>query len=163
MVPAEDVLGTDMQQWEERLQEQPGDLQKILLLEQLLTGLIRDLPMDQGIVNSALTLIRDHPDELSIQTICRQTGWYYKKLERAFNRTVGYTPKQYCRIIRFNAAIRQIGQYKKAPLTKISHACGYYDQSHFIRDFHRYAGTAPGAFQPGEHTIADFLIRYQPV
>ena len=163
MIPAEDILGPAIQDWEDRLQELPDDVQKIHLLEQLLTGLIKDLPTDQSIVDSALALIRDHPDELSIHTICRQTGWYYKKLERAFKGRVGYTPKQYCRIIRFNKAIRQLGQYKNAPLTKISYACGYYDQSHFIKDFHRYAGTAPGNFRPEKQTIADFLIRYQPV
>lgn len=163
MVPAELVLGARIKGWEDRLQEQEGDANRVRLLEQLLTGLIGDLPGEPGILQAAIRMIREQPDELSVRAICQQTGWYYKKLERAFTVAVGYTPKQYCQIIRFNKAIRQISQYQNASLTKISHACGYYDQSHFIKDFHRYAGVAPGSWEPAAHSIADFLIRYQPV
>ncbi|HTI11358.1 MAG TPA: helix-turn-helix domain-containing protein [Puia sp.] len=169
MVPAEAVLGSRIKGWEDRLQDQQGDLNRVGLLEQLLTGLIGNgqigpgSPGGPGVLQAAVGMIRERPDELSVQAICQQTGWYYKKLERAFQESVGYSPKQYCRIIRFNRAIRLIHQHQSLSLTKISHGCGYYDQSHFIKDFYRYAGVAPGSWKPGEHSIADFLIRYQPV
>ena len=163
MIPAEDVLGASVKEWEQRLSELTDDKTRILLLEELLTGAIRDQRAGSGILPAALVIIRHHPDETCIQTICQQTGWYYKKLERAFKTSVGYTPKQYCRIIRFNKAIRQMGPDRNVSLTKIGYACGYFDQSHFIKDFYRYAGTAPGKWEPGNYSIADFLIRYQPV
>ncbi|HEX9510012.1 MAG TPA: AraC family transcriptional regulator [Puia sp.] len=163
MIPAEEILGTGIKEWEERLSEGMDDRARIFLLEKLLSGIIRDQRAGPGMLTAALAIIRDHPDEVSIQAICQQTGWYYKKLERAFKGAIGYTPKQYCRIIRFNKAIRQISRDKSSSLTKVGYACGYYDQSHFIRDFYRYAGMAPGSWEPEDQSIADFLIRYQPV
>ena len=193
MVPAEVVLGSRISRWEDRLQEEQGEIERVRLLERLLTGLIEDGNEGTGklgwrsgwggaggqgrrrgsggtggqdgfaVLQAAITMIRERPDEFTVQAICQQTGWYYKKLERAFNESVGYTPKQYCRIIRFNKAIRLMNQAKPLSLTRISHGCGYYDQSHFIKDFHQYAGVAPGSWEAEDQSIADLLIRYQPV
>jgi AraC-like DNA-binding protein len=181
LIPADYVLGAAIKGWEDRLFALREDGQRVLLLDRLLAGLVRDPPVEQTVLRPALTMIRHHPDDTSVQGICEQTGWYYKKLERAFKEQVGYTPKQYCRIIRFNKAIRQMSTpremgpyphegaprrpnaYKLDSLTKVGHACGYYDQSHFIKEFSRYAGTAPGDFPFVDHSMADYLIRHQPV
>ncbi|HWK03539.1 MAG TPA: AraC family transcriptional regulator [Puia sp.] len=163
LIPADYILGNAIKGWEDRLFELGEDSQRVLLLDQLLSGLIRELPADKILLRPVLATIRNYPDELSIQAVCEQTGWYYKKLERSFKETVGYTPKQYCRILRFNKAIRQMGRFKEVSLTKVGYACGYYDQSHFIKDFSRYTGITPGSFSLVDHSMADYLIRHQLV
>lgn len=161
LIPAADVFGAVIGEWEDRLYRESTDDGRISLLDRLLPTLLLHDPQTAPLVGSALELIRRHPDETSIQTICRQTGTYYKKLERLFQASVGYSPKQYYRIVRFNKAIRQIDGHR--PLTAIGYDCGYFDQSHFIREFRRFTGMTPRSFQPGEYTIADLLIRHQPV
>lgn len=161
MVPAADILGPSINEWEDRLYAQNCDLDKVRLLDQLFLGLLRGSSGVQPALGLALSIIRGHPGEASILDICSQTGWYYKKLERAFKASVGYTPSQYCKIIRFNQAFRKIN--KTLSYTEISHSSGYYDQSHFIKDFYRYAGIAPGDFKLVSESMTEFLLRYQPV
>jgi len=48
-------------------------------------------------------------------------------------------------------------------LTEICYDCNYFDQSHFIKDFHQFAGTAPASFKKEDNRVASFLIKHQPV
>jgi len=50
-------------------------------------------------------------------------------------------------LVRFERAVALV---KREPLlTSVALGAGYYDQSHFIREFHRVTGTSPGAFFRG--------------
>ena len=161
LVRAGEVLKVSIPELEDRMYQEVSDERRISLVDHLLLDQLHHVGDPSPLIISAMDLIRRQPDVTSIQVICHQTGLYYKKLERIFDTAVGYTPKQYCRLIRFNKAIRQMNRRKT--LTRIGYDCGYYDQSHFIRDFHRYVGVSPRHFRPGENTIADLLIRHQPV
>jgi len=166
MIPATELMGSLVEEWEERLYGQPSDEQRIALLEDLLFARIGELPSERPVLRRAIDLIRYDPGGAMLDDICKETGWHYKKLERSFAKAVGYMPKQYARIVRFNKAIRQMdvaGSQKSRSLTSIGYDCGYYDQSHFIKDFIQYVGIAPGKFIPDEQTIAGLLIRHQPV
>jgi methylphosphotriester-DNA--protein-cysteine methyltransferase len=57
---------------------------------------------------------------------------------------VGVTPKRYASLARFERAL-QLAR-GAASLTHAALDAGYYDQSHFIRDFTRFAGGPPGQF-----------------
>jgi AraC-like DNA-binding protein len=37
-------------------------------------------------------------------------------------------------------------------LTSIAYACGYFDQSHFIREFKSFTGDSPSSFNIGNTT-----------
>ena len=163
MVPAEQVLGAGVKEWEEPLYDKEKDADRIVLLDQLLRERVRDLSQEEQLLQAAAGSIRAKKEEVSIRAIADQAGWSYKRLERAFLRTVGYTPKSYHKIVRFNTAVRRMSSGKDRSLTEVCYECGYYDQAHFIKDFRRYTGTAPGHFQSEDNAIASFLIRHQPV
>lgn len=78
--------------------------------------------------------------------LAARVGLSVRQLERVFGEHVGLTPKVYLRILRFQqvlAALREGGRSTSWAELAISH--GYYDQSHFIGDFTRFVGVAPGA------------------
>ncbi|MHA4810554.1 helix-turn-helix domain-containing protein [Flavitalea flava] len=162
LVPAEVVFGQVLNQWESLLFEKKTDQERMLLLDRLLLKEVRSLPQEWEALKMAITSLKKGIEDSSLQMICHQTGWHYKKLERTFLKAVGYTPKHYGRITRFNRAIRKMKNGSRS-LTEIGYDCGYFDQSHFIRDFYQFAGTTPGHFQSEEHKMADMLIEYQPV
>jgi hypothetical protein len=45
------------------------------------------------------------------------------------------TPKVYCRIRRFQRAVRRMSKGGNVPWSDIALACGYFDQAHFANDF----------------------------
>lgn len=161
IIPAEYVLRTSMKDWEARLAEKKNDADRIYLLDGLMMQIANNTTTEWTSVSNAVETIRKS-SSVSVNALCNESQSYYKKLERSFLKHVGYTPKNYCRIVRFNKAIRQLHVSKKS-LTSVCYECGYYDQSHFIKDFRKFTGTSPKHFQTENSSIAGFLINHQPV
>ncbi|MFB6455273.1 DUF6597 domain-containing transcriptional factor [Chitinophaga sp. Hz27] len=161
LLPAELILGTAVKSLETQLSDYPDDDQRIQVLDTALKAALKITPADLLAVNQTIDILRNSQDDISIDTICQQTGWYYKKLERIFLKNIGYTPKHYHKILRFNNAVRFMQTTNT--LTNVSHVCNYFDQAHFIRDFRLFTGTTPSQFKREDNKIADILIKYQPV
>lgn len=69
-----------------------------------------------------------------------------RSLERFFLADVGITPVLYARICRFQSSLALFRQGKFRSLTEIAYSLGYFDQSHFIRDFKQFSGASPGTY-----------------
>ena len=70
-----------------------------------------------------------------------------KRFIDRFKLEVGMTPKRYCRIRRFQHALRLANRGCRIEWTDVALDCGYFDQAHFIHDFQRFAGLTPTAYQ----------------
>lgn len=64
-----------------------------------------------------------------------------------FRQQVGLTPKLFARICRFGRASTALRGDGNVDLAALALECGYFDQSHLIRDFHDFAGTTPAAWR----------------
>ncbi len=69
-----------------------------------------------------------------------------RSLERIFLSYIGIPPILFARICRFQSALALLQQGKCQSLTTIAHTLGYFDQSHFIRDFKLFSGVSPGIY-----------------
>ncbi len=161
LLPAELLLGKSVIDLEMRLSDYSDDDKQVQLLDAILKSRLGNAPADLLVVNQTIDILRNSPEDVSIDTICQQTGWYYKKLERIFLKNIGYTPKHYHKLLRFNKAVRYMRTTNT--LTDVCHVCNYFDQAHFIRDFRLFTGTTPSQFKKEENKIADILIKHQPV
>jgi AraC-like DNA-binding protein len=65
-----------------------------------------------------------------------------RQLERRFAERVGYGPKTFHRIARFQRAVDQLGR-DGAELARAAAAAGYADQAHLTRESRRLAGLSP--------------------
>ena len=72
---------------------------------------------------------------------------------RRFESCVGIPPKLYERIRRFQRALAEIGGL---PIAQVAAACGYYDQSHLVRDFRQFTGLTPSNWL-ADHSNVPFL------
>jgi AraC-like DNA-binding protein len=79
-----------------------------------------------------------------IDDLARFIGLSQSALERRFRRVVGLSPKKYSSLARLRHAVRL--QATGADLTTVAHSAGYFDQSHFIKEFRRATGSAPTTF-----------------
>jgi AraC-like DNA-binding protein len=67
-----------------------------------------------------------------------------RQFEREFLRHVGFTPKLYTRVARFQTALDAKIMYPQRRWVDIANQFGYHDQMHMIHDFRDLAGDAPG-------------------
>lgn len=80
-----------------------------------------------------------------------------RQLERLFKKYIGISPKYYARIIRFNYIFKLI-KSKKSSWTEIVYQSGYYDQSHFIRNFKAFTGEDPSSYFFEKKNMANFFL-----
>ncbi len=85
------------------------------------------------------------PGDARMDELCARRGVSQRQLDRLFRAHLGFSPKTYARVVRFQRALNQLKKDPGCTLADIAARCGYYDQSHFVREFRAYAGTAPKA------------------
>ena len=69
-----------------------------------------------------------------------------RTLEKEFIQHIGLSPKEFARVTRFNALFAEIKTDPSVSWSEIIDKYGYYDQSHFIRDFQHFTGQSPTDF-----------------
>ena len=89
----------------------------------------------------------------SVKSFCSERSVNIKTFERMFLNYTGYTPKVLRCIRRFQNASNQLVHQHSASLTDITYYNSFTDQSHFIREFTRFSGTAPRTFQLENDTV----------
>ncbi len=95
--------------------------------------------------------------EITIEQIAQQSSFSIRSLERQFSSELGVSPKLYSRIVRFQRAIKLFENNLVKDFTDLSYYTGYYDQSHFIREFKHFSGMRPkDYFLDSPHTADGF-------
>ena len=132
----------------------------------LLAATIRERVSDQAGASPAVlwawrTMI-DNRGDVRTGDLAEEIGWSAKHFSRQFHRAVGLTPKAAARIMRFAYAAELLGRPGRASFSEVAQVCGYYDQSHFNRDFRAFAGDTPQGYRSrlvpdggGAFTIVD--------
>lgn len=69
------------------------------------------------------------------------SGLSRKRFTALFRSEVGLSPKAYLRVRRLQAALRALNT--PAPGATIAADLGYFDQAHFVREFHSFTGISP--------------------
>lgn len=114
---------------------------RVRTLEQFLLG-YRPVERDHAVL-AAVRAMRSVRGAISIRSLAAGLGMSQDRFEKRFRRIIGTSPKQYCSLLRLRWALQGVGRESLAALALES---GYYDQSHFIREFRSVMGAAPGRF-----------------
>jgi AraC-like DNA-binding protein len=96
------------------------------------------------LVNEAVRLIKESKGLIKIKDLAHALYISQDPLEKRFRTQIGSTPKQYSSIIRLRNIIDTWPSYPS--LTSASYDAGYFDQSHFIKDFRTFTGESPKDF-----------------
>lgn len=81
----------------------------------------------------------------NIENVASRYGITPRYLQKLFFQYTGLTPKLYSKINRFQNSLRLVSK-KNTSLTSIAYDCGYFDQSHFIREFKSFTGVTPSGY-----------------
>nr|WP_246505734.1 helix-turn-helix transcriptional regulator [Coralloluteibacterium stylophorae] len=82
-----------------------------------------------------------------VEALAAAAGVGRRTLERRFEATLGVSPVQHLRWLRFERARRLLDGGGRAH-AHVALDAGYADQAHFIREFARFSGLTPGRW-PG--------------
>jgi AraC-like DNA-binding protein len=83
---------------------------------------------------------------LKIADIMRRTGYSARLMEQKFKQFIGPTPKEMQRILQLRILIDELVPVKKPALGTLAHKHGYFDQSHFIKSYHKIMLDQPKRF-----------------
>ncbi len=133
----------------DRLIDATSPAARFAMLEQALIARLGRAPLVHPVVSYALRRIGAAPTLARVEQVREQTGYGAKRFIELLRHTVGLTPKIYCRIRRFDAAIALAASGARVEeWAKVAADSGYFDQSHLNRDFRSFAGLVPGAYRP---------------
>jgi AraC-like DNA-binding protein len=134
----------------EQMHAAPSPKEKLAVLE---NALLRQAGRPIGeprhrSVDYALRRFTAIPHLETVACVADQLSLTPRRFIQLFSEETGFTPKLYCRIMRFQAAIRQAGAGSDINWSAVAADCGYFDQAHFIHDFKSFAGLRPTDYAP---------------
>jgi AraC-like DNA-binding protein len=136
-VSLEDVWGDKAVRLRERLLGKGpaalGELESFLL-EEFPAGLHRNRALEFALCR----LGAGH----SVASVAAETGVSVRRFSQAFRERVGLAPKVWCRVQRFQQAVRQLHEGVDVRWAELAVECGYYDQAHFAHEFRAFSGIA---------------------
>jgi AraC-like DNA-binding protein len=86
-----------------------------------------------------------------VEDVTERFGVPPRTLQRLFARYVGVSPKWVLRRYRLHEAAAVLAQAQHRPWAEVAAELGYFDQSHFIRDFTTAIGMTPVAYAQACH------------
>jgi AraC-like DNA-binding protein len=136
------------------VQESSDDLMRAATaVQEVLVRWVQPARIDAR-VRFAVEAIERSRGRASVDAVAAGAGITRRHLERRFLESVGVTPKRLARMTRFQHALQTLQSgTSRGQGAATAAACGYADQSHFIRDFREFAGCSPA-----EHLLRDGLL-----
>lgn len=141
------MLRSELLNLEEQLGEAKTDVQRIAFVEHFLIGRMTNIQPDQ-LVLAALALIHKSKGTIKIAELAEQLHTSQSPLEKRFRRAVGASPKKFASIVRLKHIIQRYDH--AGSLTELGYETGFYDQSHFIKEFKAFTGDTPEDFFSGK-------------
>ena len=94
-------------------------------------------------VSAALEMFGKNQAGLTVREVAKYIGLSERRFIQVFKAEVGMTPKLFSRILRFQQTRTVIQQNPSPDWTALALDLGYFDQSHFIREFLEFSGLSP--------------------
>lgn len=151
------VLGKEGRELAERVISAADNAQRLAILSKFLCKKIGTPSSIDPDIYASLKKTYAKNGALSMDEITKDVWLSRRQFERKFNEWVGVRPKLLTRIVRFQTSLKM----KKKPfrnLSSLAQNCGYFDQSHFIRDFKAFAGMSPRVYFKKIEESADNFV-----
>jgi len=128
----------------DRLIEAGRPQRQLDLFESLLAA---RLPTVRGLHPAVAHALARFHTTTDVGEVVDETGYSHRRFVALFRGAVGLSPKLYCRVLRFQDALRRVATQPAASLADLALAAGYSDQPHFNREFREFAGVSPTEYR----------------
>jgi AraC-like DNA-binding protein len=139
-VELEDVWGAETRVLRARLRETPTPRARLALMKGFLLARFGGRLRRNSMVEFALSQFGREGGVARVREVAKQTGWSERRFSQVFREEVGLSPKVWCRIQRFQQAVRLLHAGRDVRWAELALECGFYDQSHFANEFRAFSG-----------------------
>jgi AraC-like DNA-binding protein len=141
-----ELLGNEMNIVIDQLREADSFYKMKIIVESFLLKHVDKLKQILPIDHVLALLIKER-GLIKIDQLASDACLSTRQFERVFQQRIGLPPKHFSRLVRFSHAWIMKEQQPGIRWIKIAHECGYFDQTHLIRDFHEFAGINPSSIE----------------
>ncbi|GAB3927549.1 AraC family transcriptional regulator [Larkinella terrae] len=153
------VLGDRIKTVQERIAEPNTTSGRIQLLEAFLTTQLARSGAETDRTDYIANRIVEQRGMININELMDELYVCRRQFERKFLLKVGVSPKYYARIRRISYLCAQLAnqRWNVNDWHDVIYRAGYYDQSHFIREFSGFMGRNPSLYVRNNVELANFL------
>jgi len=137
-----DLLGKTVSGLEQKIAEAPDVSDKVQVVQQFLFALFMQKEKDT-LFEYCVQQIKATKGTISINKLERETGYSSRWLNMKFEEKLGISPKNLASITRFHNCYQALLADPVQFFRQKEWYHYYYDESHFIREFKRFAGITP--------------------
>lgn len=138
-----DLWNAKAAELEDILSDSHNDEHRVKILQNFLLEQLAGNSHEQQIAYCISQIVRSDGN-IALDALTDKAGLSQRQLNRKFQQHVGLPPGEYLRVNKFIKSLKYLKSYPSNSLTEIAYHSGYYDQSHFIRDYKNYTGFTPG-------------------
>ena len=140
-----DILGNPVNELYARLLEAKNITQRIVLMEDFLIRMLTVGERKSCRIDKVGDILSSIKMNSSLHCIAGKHGITPRYLHKLVYQHTGLSPISFNKIMRFQYSLQLICK-KDRSFTSIAHESGYFDQSHFIKDFKLFTGITPSAY-----------------
>jgi AraC-like DNA-binding protein len=113
---------------------------------ELLQNYVGDEWQSHDLLQQLIAIVEDSNGDIRICEMEEQTLYSARYINRIFNDNLGLSPKTFAKCARFQKLIGIMNSAECPCLSELAASLGYYDQSHFYKDFKELADITPGEY-----------------
>ncbi len=121
--------------------------QRISTFEKFILSIQQSNNSYKDITDYAIQKIYDSKGTISIKELSRDIGYTEQYIRRKFTENVGFSPKQFSKIVQFQFVIDEFLLCSNTSTQDIIYDNGFYDQAHFIKVFKQMTNFTPKQYQ----------------
>lgn len=149
------IWGSMARTLRDRLRSVNNPAKKFHILETALLSRIDERVQLDSAVRFALQEFGRRPEIPMVWEMAQEAGLSRRRFAQLFREQIGLTPKLYCRVQRFQKALKQIASGGSVEWAQLALAAGYCDQAHLANEFRDFSGLSPSAYLAGRHGSAN--------
>ena len=142
---------------EEQLNATHTFKEKIIYLQKLIYNTIVQSELKNEKIPYVLYCIKSILSDkgvFDLQKTSNRLGISKRYIQKLFNEYIGIAPTEYAKVIKFLNSVKYLNETDESMLS-ICYKLGYYDQSHFIKDFKKFSGVSPKKYMNAEPQLID--------
>lgn len=138
-----EAFGAEAASLEEGFWELPDDESRARRIEGFLLKQLPERDEQAELADRIVQSVIHDREIVRVEEVAERFGLSVRSLQRLFSRCVGVSPKWVLKRFRLQEAAERLEQGGAVNWSELSLALGYYDQSHFIKDFKALLGQSP--------------------